>query len=115
MKYDFVKEKALVDDSEIDWENTGEGIWRKIMSYDEKIMLVKVKFKAGAIGALHHHPHLQISYIAEGEFEVTMGNEIKILKAGDVYFAAANIEHGVLCLKDGLLIDVFSPMREDFL
>ncbi len=85
------------------------------MSYDEKIMLVKVKFIAGAIGTLHHHPHLQISYIAEGEFEVTIGAEIKTLKAGDVYYAAENVEHGVVCLKDGILIDVFSPMREDFL
>ncbi|MES2430243.1 MAG: cupin domain-containing protein [Bacteroidota bacterium] len=115
MKYNLVKQKALVEDNEIEWENTGNGVWRKIMSYDDNIMLVKVKFIAGAVGALHHHPHLQISYIAEGEFEVTMGSQVKTLKAGDVYFAAPDIEHGVVCLKDGLLIDVFSPMREDFL
>ena len=115
MKYDIIKAKALVSDNEVGWEDMGKGVWRKIMSYDEKLMLVKVKFKAGAIGALHHHPHLQISYIAEGEFEVTMGNETKLLKAGDVYYAVENVQHGVICIKDGLLVDIFSPMREDFL
>jgi quercetin dioxygenase-like cupin family protein len=110
-----VKELTLAEDNEIDWEDLGNGVCRKIMSYNEQIMLVKVAFEKGSIGALHHHPHLQMSYIALGEFEVRIGNDVKILKEGDVYFAPSGVEHGVVCRQAGMLVDVFSPMREDFI
>ena len=87
----------------------------KIMSYTDDIMLVKVKFDSGAIGSEHHHPHLQMSYIAKGVFEVKIGNDMRELKEGDVYFAPSGIDHGVVCKEDGILIDVFSPARQDFL
>ena len=105
--------KTLVEDNEIAWEELGGGLRRKIMSYDSDVMLMKVAFEKGGIGALHYHPHKQISYIAKGKFEVTIGEDKKILSEGDVYFAPSNITHGVICLEEGLLIDVFNPMRED--
>lgn len=105
--------KTLVEDNEIAWEELGGGLRRKIMSYDNDVMLMKVAFEKGGIGALHHHPHKQISYIAKGKFEVTIGEDKKILSEGDVYFAPSNVTHGVVCLEEGLLIDVFNPMRED--
>lgn len=105
--------KTLVEDNEIAWEKLGGGLRRKIMSYDNDVMLMKVTFEKGGIGALHHHPHKQISYIAKGKFEVTIGEDKKILSEGDVYFAPSNVTHGVVCLEEGLLIDVFNPMRED--
>ncbi|MCB0442440.1 MAG: cupin domain-containing protein [Flavobacterium sp.] len=78
-------------------------------------MMVNVKFKKGGIGEMHHHIHSQVTHIAEGKFEVTINNETKLLQKGDSFFVAPNLEHGVICLEDGLLIDVFSPMREDFI
>jgi quercetin dioxygenase-like cupin family protein len=63
---------------------------------------------------MHKHPHLQISYIASGAFETTIGDDTKILKEGDVYFVPSDVMHGVVCLEDGILVDVFNPMREDF-
>lgn len=110
-----VKELTLVSDEQIAWEELGGGIKRKVMSYNDDIMLVKVAFEQGGIGALHTHPHLQISYIASGAFEITIGDDQKILKEGDVYFVPSGILHGAVCLETGVLIDVFSPMREDFL
>lgn len=105
--------KTLVEDNEIVWEELGGGLRRKIMSYDNDVMLMKVAFEKGGIGTLHYHPHKQISYIAKGKFEVTIGEDKKLLSEGDVYFAPSNITHGVVCLEEGLLIDVFNPMRED--
>ncbi|MGF1923230.1 MAG: cupin domain-containing protein [Bacteroidia bacterium] len=106
---------SLVRDSDLPWDDLGAGIKRKIMAHNEQIMLVKVAFEKGAIGTLHQHPHLQMSYVAEGSFEVTVGESLKILTKGDVFFAVSNIIHGVVCLEEGLLIDVFNPAREDFL
>ena len=106
--------KTLVQDDELPWEIVDAKIKRKIMSYNEDLMLVKVAFEQGGIGATHKHPHLQISYIASGIFEITIGGEIKILKDGDVYFVPSDVLHGAVCLEDGILIDVFNPMRKDF-
>ncbi len=107
-------EKVLVEDNDLPWETVDDKIQRKIMSYTDELMLVKVAFKQGGIGAVHKHPHLQISYVAEGAFEVTIGDQSKILKTGDVYFVPSEVLHGAICLEAGVLIDVFNPMREDF-
>jgi quercetin dioxygenase-like cupin family protein len=109
-----VFEKTLVHDDHIPWEQIEPKIKRKIMSYNNDIMLVKVAFEKGGIGALHHHPHLQMSYIASGVFEITINGKAQILKEGDVYFAPSDALHGAICLENGVLIDVFSPMRQDF-
>ena len=98
-----------------EWENIDNGVRRKILGYDKDIMLVNLEFKKGAIGYPHKHPHKQIGYIVSGSFEVTINGEKKILKAGDVYLTLPNIEHGVLALEDSVLVDVFTPYREDFI
>lgn len=107
--------KTLIADDDLEWVTVEDGIRRKVMAYDDKLMLVKVDFKQGRIGATHHHPHLQISYVASGVFEITIRGESRILRGGDVYFVPENAVHGAVCLEDGLLIDVFSPLREDFI
>ena len=100
---------------EIAWESIEDNIERQIVGYDASLMMVTVRFKKGAIGYLHQHFHSQAAYVAEGKFEVVIENEKEVLKKGDSFYVAPNLEHGVVCLEDGLLIDVFSPMREDFI
>jgi quercetin dioxygenase-like cupin family protein len=101
--------------NEIPWENAGPGIQRQVFGYDDKIMLVKVKFEKGAVGSLHQHFHSQATYVESGVFELTIGEEKKILKKGDGYYVPPNVIHGCICIEPGLLIDVFSPLRQDFL
>ena len=72
-------------------------------------------FKKGSKGNFHKHEHLQITYIAEGSFEFTIGGETKIVNKGDSVYMPSNVEHGVTCLEEGKLVDVFNPMRQDFL
>lgn len=103
------------NDNETNWEDLGDGVSRKICGYDDKIMLVKVKFEVGAIGPLHNHYHSQVTYVDSGVFEVSIDGNMRILKAGDSFYAPPNIIHGVLCIEAGVLVDVFSPMRADFL
>ncbi len=102
-------------ENEMPWEDLGSGIKRQIFGFDDKLMVVKVKFEQGAIGTLHQHLHTQATYVESGSFEVTIDNEIKIINAGDGFYIPPNAMHGVVCLQAGVLIDSFSPVREDFL
>lgn len=106
--------KVFIRDNEIDWEVTGTGTRRKIMSYDDRLMVVRVEFQKGAVGALHQHHHSQITHIESGVFEVEISGEKETLRQGDAFYIPPNALHGAVCLEAGTLIDVFSPMREDF-
>jgi quercetin dioxygenase-like cupin family protein len=99
----------------IPWQDAGPGIQRQLYGYDEQLMMVRVKFEDGAVGALHHHPQIQASYIESGVFELTIGKEKKTLKKGDGFFVPSGVVHGCTCLEAGILIDVFNRLREDFL
>ncbi|HFQ5324624.1 TPA: cupin domain-containing protein [Vibrio vulnificus] len=95
-------------------EDLGQGISRKVLAHSDNMMSVEVHFESGAIGAMHSHPHEQLTYVLSGEFEFTIGDEKKIVKTGDTMYKEPNIEHGCVCLKAGVLIDTFTPMRKDF-
>lgn len=98
------------------WEQTSDkGVVRQVMGYNGTVMMVKVKFEKGAVGAAHAHYHTQVTYVAAGKFEFTIGGETKIVSAGDALYMAPDVKHGCKCLEAGLLIDCFSPMRETFL
>lgn len=100
---------------EIPWEEASAGIKRKLYGHDNGVMLVKVKFEKGAIGAVHEHPHTQVSYVESGVFELTIAGELRVLKPGDGFYVPPNTLHGSVCIEPGVLIDVFTPHREDFL
>ena len=95
-------------------ENIDTGVSRKVMAFDDQLMMAKVFFESGSVGEIHQHIHSQISHIESGLFEVQIGEMKKVLKAGDAFYIPPNSLHGVVCLEKGVLIDVFSPMREDF-
>ena len=109
------KEKAFCNSSDLPVEDLGGGVSRQILVHDDEIMMVKVMFEKGAIGYEHNHHHRQVSYVASGEFEVTINKVKSVLKKGDAFYAAPDLNHGVLCLEAGTLIDVFNPTRQDFL
>lgn len=109
MKTSFVKS------TDVAMEKLQEGMDRQILGYLSDLMLVRVEFKKGAIGYTHKHPHVQVTYVESGRFEVQLGEDKKILTAGDAFVIDSDIEHGAVCLEDGVLIDTFSPMREDFI
>lgn len=109
-----ISDNFLFED-EILWVTVGEGVRRKVMGYDKQIMLVKVQFQKGAIGTEHSHYHSQTTYIASGVFEFTVDGITKNVKAGDGIYIAPNVLHSTICIEPGILIDTFSPMREDFL
>ena len=96
-------------------EDMGGGIKRQILAYNDDAMAVKVWFEKGAEGYTHSHRHTQIVYCEEGEFNFIIDGKLKILKAGDSCVINPHVEHGTTTETGGILIDMFSPMREDFL
>jgi quercetin dioxygenase-like cupin family protein len=108
-------QQKFISNNDTNREKLSEGIYRTIISYDEKVMMVKVEFEKGCTGTVHHHFHTQITYIEKGVFEVEIDQEKKILHSGSSFYVAPGLPHGVVCLEAGVLIDVFAPMRAGFL
>ena len=106
-------ERLFVEDASLPWEPVTDGVSRKIVTYDTNLMMVKVAFETGGVGAVHQHPHTQMSYVATGEFDITIADETRTVRAGDAYYIPPNVLHGAVCLQAGMLIDLFTPMRED--
>ena len=97
-----------------DAQNGGEGVTRRILAYTDGLMCVENTFEEGAVGKLHSHPHTQLTYVAQGEFSFTIGEVTRIVRKGDTLLKENGIVHGCTCLEAGILLDIFTPMRKDF-
>lgn len=97
------------------WTEVSPGNKRAVLAQRPELMLVAFRFEKGAVGPLHSHPHTQVSYVAEGSFDVTIDGVTTMLSSGGSYLVAPNLVHGVVALEKGLLIDTFTPRRDDFL
>lgn len=83
--------------------------------YGEQLMVMRVTFAKGAVAQAHAHHHEQLSVVLTGEVEFTLGDEKKILKAGDALSIPGNIVHSAVALIDAELVECFTPRREDFI
>jgi len=108
-------QKTFIISDDIAWESVDPGVKRKILGYDDELMMVRVQFEKGAIGNPHHHIHRQVTYVESGSFEVMIDEKKKVLKKGDCFLVEPDLEHGVVALEQGCLIDIFTPAREDFI
>lgn len=106
---------AFVKGDDVPVEIVGDGITRQLLGYNDSLMVARVEFEKGAEGYVHAHPHSQVSYVESGEFDVFIDGERKMLGPGDSFCVQPNLDHGAVCRKAGVLLDVFSPAREDFL
>ena len=100
--------------AEIPWEPAGDGVVRKVLTYADGVMMVRVAFAAGAVGPPHSHPHVQCSLVESGVFDVTIAGDTRRLAAGDGFLVPSGAVHGAVNVEAGALLDVFTPMREDF-
>jgi quercetin dioxygenase-like cupin family protein len=93
----------------------GPGVERQVLTDAPELMLVSVRFQTGAEGPMHHHVHVQSTYVRSGRFRFTVdGREVE-LGPGDTLTMASDVPHGCVCLEAGELIDAFAPRRDDFL
>ena len=96
-------------------ETVGEGLTRQLFGFNDSILMARVEFEVGAVGEIHSHMHSQVTYVESGEFDVHIDGVEKRLGPGDSFYIEPHLDHGAVCRKAGALIDVFSPVRDDFL
>lgn len=89
---------------------------RRVLSYGGSMMAVRFDFGGGVTTEEHSHPHEQIGYVVSGEIVLFMGDSTnEHLTAGCSYYVAPGVRHHIETLKPTVVLDCFSPIREDFL
>ena len=97
------------------WVAASKGVRRRVLAETPDAMTVEVEFASGSKGDLHSHVHVQTTFVADGQFEFTIEGETRRVAAGESLIIPSNAVHGCVCLKEGRLIDSFTPRRDDFL
>ena len=92
-----------------------EGIQLKTLVYGEKTLLCEFKLKKGRVLPSHSHLHEQTGYLISGRINLIIGDERFEATPGDSWSIPGDIEHGAEILEDSVAIEVFSPVREDYL
>ena len=96
--------------------DAGNNVMRRVLAENEQLMTVEFAFAANGIGAAHSHPHVQATYVKSGRFEFTVAGETFTVGPGDSFVVPSGAAHGCRALGEpGVLIDTFTPRRDDFL
>lgn len=111
----MTEQKLFAQPDETPWTELAPGNTRRVLIHTPELMQVEFGFEKGAVGAPHSHPHIQVSYVAEGRFEVTIAGRTEIVEQGGSFIVPSNLVHSVVALEKGRLVDVFTPHRADFL
>ena len=97
-------------------ESTPEpGLTRKVLAYNDKLFLAEHRMEKGWAGSIHSHPHEQIVYVVRGHLKVTSQGKTFEIREGDTFVVRGGVEHGASALEESLVIDVFTPCREDYI
>ncbi|WP_227270802.1 cupin domain-containing protein [Roseobacter weihaiensis] len=95
---------------------TPEGAERRVLAHGGGMMLVEFTFpKSGIEAPMHSHPHEQLGYVKSGAIDLHMNGETTRLTEGGSYYVPPDMPHGVTILEPTVLVDAFTPRREDFL
>jgi quercetin dioxygenase-like cupin family protein len=92
-----------------------KGVWRKTLVHGDHTLLSEFRLDAGAVIPVHKHPHEQTGYLVSGRLKFTIGEETMEAGPGDSWCLAGELEHGAEALEDSVVIEVFSPVREEYL
>lgn len=91
------------------------GLIRRVLAYNDRLFLAEHQMVKGWAGAMHSHPHDQVVYIVRGHLKVSCLGKTFELRTGDTFLVRGGVEHGASAIGDSLVIDVFTPCREDYL
>jgi len=90
------------------------GVWRRTLAWGERVMVIQTTLEERAIVPVHSHPHEQITYVIEGELSMDVEGQTHVLRAGDSLLFPSNMQHGATALTHTIVLDIFSPPREDY-
>ena len=107
-------EAKVIYSNDVPFQDLGGGVKRRVLAYQDPLMIVEVVFEKGGVGTVHTHPHCQNTYVKSGRFRFTVAGEDVEVGPGDTLAFPPDVLHGTLCLEAGTLLDIFTPMRKDF-
>jgi len=105
----------IYKNKETDYHELAEGMKIKTLVHGDKSLMTKFSVKGGQVHPSHSHPYEQTGYLLEGKVKFTIGDEIQVVEAGDAWSIPADVEHQGEVIEDAIGIEVFSPVREDYL
>jgi len=91
------------------------GIEQKTLVHGDKTLMVEFRLQQGASLPLHSHPHEQTGYLVTGQIRLTVGADIHEVLPGDSWCIPGDVLHRAEIIEDSVAIEVFSPVREDYL
>ncbi|HLO61100.1 MAG TPA: cupin domain-containing protein [Bacteroidales bacterium] len=91
------------------------GVNFEVLAIGKESMVTKMLFKQSDFAPFHKHPNEQSGYVISGKYKLLFDNNEYILAAGDSYSIPANMEHSLEIIEPGEIIDVFTPVREEYL
>jgi len=87
----------------------------EVLAHGKKCMITRFKFKPGQEVTPHSHPHEQAGYIVSGRAMLRIGNKEEVVAEGDSYYVPGGEKHGLVAVNDTIVLDFFTPPREDYL
>ncbi len=96
------------------WVSMSEGVRRRVLAVGATMLTQEVEMEAGAVVAMHAHPHEQITYVVRGALSFQVGDRESRVEAGQALVIPSNVPHGCRATQPTLAYDVFHPVREDY-
>ncbi len=97
------------------YSSPADGIEMKPLAYGEKTLLTRFNLKKGAGLPKHSHPHEQTGFLVSGRMTLVIGSEAFSVGPGDAWAVPGNVEHSAMVEEDAVAVEVFSPVREEYL
>jgi quercetin dioxygenase-like cupin family protein len=108
------KEMSFVKTGDAQSFTPETGMKRQVLAHSDQLMLVRHYFEKGWVGARHSHPHHQLVYVVSGTIRVDVDGRVFDVQAGDSFVVDGDVEHQASALAESEVLDVFTPVREDY-
>ena len=96
------------------YHSPAEGVKLKTLAYGEKTLMAEFRLKKGGVLPRHSHPHEQTGYLISGRIRLYVNGQVYDCAPGDSWCIAGGTEHGADVIEDALAIEVFSPVRKEY-
>lgn len=97
------------------YERVLEGVEKKTLVYGENTLMTEFRLAAGSVLPGHDHPHEQTGYLVKGRLRMFVGDDAFLAETGDAWCIPGNVTHSAEALEDSIAVEVFSPVRQDYL
>jgi quercetin dioxygenase-like cupin family protein len=91
------------------------GVSVKTLTFGKEMLFTEFRLKAGCSLPVHDHPQEQTGYLISGSLRLTIGSDVHQVGPGDGWNIPGCVPHGAVVLEDSVAIEVFSPVRKDYL